>query len=417
MPRLEQPSCRRSVASCVAVPYPELALLVGVLLLATLCAHGLARWRPPDPPAAYAAIDGLRGYLALMVFVHHGAVWWGYLHTGQWRPPPSRLMNNLGEGSVALFFMITALLFGGKLLQARQRPIDWLHLAVSRVLRLTPLYLVAMAAMFMLVALVTGGQLQQPLPQLLVNAARWLLFAIPGAPDLNGLPVTYVLVAGVVWSLMYEWVFYAALPWLALALRLAVPLVGLIVGGLVIAFIAWCASMTQPLQFRYLLPFLGGFGACVLVRWPGFGRLAQHPLATPVVLGLLAVGFLARPSVYSPWPLLALAGAFALLAGGNSVFGLLHSRAARTLGEMSYGLYLLHGLLLFTLMRVAADARAWSADGFALAQLALVPVLVGLCFLAHRLVERPAMRRVRATTRWLRDVRARSAGFSSPRPR
>ena len=101
------------MASCVAVPYPELALLVGVLLLATLCAHGLARWRPPEPPAAYAAIDGLRGYLALMVFVHHGAVWWGYLHTGQWRPPPSRLMNNLGEGSVALFFMITALLFGG----------------------------------------------------------------------------------------------------------------------------------------------------------------------------------------------------------------------------------------------------------------------------------------------------------------
>lgn len=399
------------------MPYPEVLVLLGVLSVATGCAHALAWWRPPPPPAPFAAIDGLRGYLALMVFVHHGAVWWGYLPTGQWQQPPSRLLNNLGEGSVALFFMITALLFGHKLLQARGQPIDWLRLLVSRLLRLTPLYLVAMACLFTLVAVVSGGRLQSPLPQVLLDALRWLLFAIPGVPDLNGVTATYVMVAGVVWSLTYEWAFYAALPWLAMALGQRVGARWLLASALLLSTIGLLAAWQHLLQLRYLVPFMAGLAVCGLVRWPRFVQQARGRVATLLLLGLLATGFLARPWVYSPVPMLALAGAFALLAAGNDLFGLLRSRAARTLGEMSYGLYLLHGLLLYTLMRVMTDARGWSAGAFALAQLALVPVLVGLCFAAHRLVERPAMQRVDAATGWLRSPRRRQADLSSPRLR
>lgn len=398
------------------MPYPELPLLLGVLLVATGSAHGLALWRPPQPPAAFAAIDGLRGYLALMVFVHHGAVWWGYLHTGQWQPPPSRLMNNLGEGSVALFFMVTALLFGSKLLQARGRPIDWLRLLVSRVLRLTPLYLVAMAGLFALVAVASGGQWRSPWLQLLQDALRWLLFAIAGVPDLNGVAGTLVIVAGVVWSLTYEWAFYAALPWLAMGLGHRVSLRWALGSALVLATIVLLAAWNHLLQLRYLAPFVAGLAVCGLVRWPRFVQLARRPAATLVLLVLLATGLWARPWVYSPVPLLALAGAFALLAAGNDLFGLLRSRAARTLGDMSYGLYLLHGLLLYTLLGVAADARTWSAGAFALAQLALVPVLVGVAFAAHHGVERPAMQRVDAVTRRMRAARRR-APLSSPRLR
>lgn len=398
--------------------YSEPAVFLGVLFLATLCAHLLSRWRAPEPPAGFAAIDGLRGYLALMVFVHHGAVWWGLLHTGQWRQPPSRLMNNLGEGSVALFFMITALLFGNKLLGAGSRPIDWLRLAVSRVLRLTPLYLVAMLCLFTMVAVVTGGQLNQPLQQVLLSVLRWLLFTVPGAPDINGVAFTYIMVAGVVWSLVYEWAFSAALPWLGLLLRRQVPVVWLAGSGLVLGLIVLLMVVRESGQLRYLVPFAAGLIVCGLVRWPALVRCARHPAATLLLLGLLATGFLARPWVYSPLPMLALAGAFTLLAAGNDLFGLLRTRAARTLGEMSYGLYLLHGLLLYATLRLLADdAASWPADTFARVQLALVPVLVVLCFVAHRLVERPAMRRVDAATQWLRAPRRGPAGFSSPRPR
>jgi peptidoglycan/LPS O-acetylase OafA/YrhL len=61
----------------------------------------------------YATIDGLRGYLAFLVFLHHSAVWFFYLKTNAWTGPPSNIYAQFGESSVALFFMITAFLFGG----------------------------------------------------------------------------------------------------------------------------------------------------------------------------------------------------------------------------------------------------------------------------------------------------------------
>jgi hypothetical protein len=43
---------------------------------------------PPDQ-GRYSSIDGLRGYLAFFVFLHHSSVWYFYLQTGQWSVPPS----------------------------------------------------------------------------------------------------------------------------------------------------------------------------------------------------------------------------------------------------------------------------------------------------------------------------------------
>ena len=65
-----------------------------------------------------ASIDGMRGLLALFVFLHHACIWYFSLSTGQWKIPPSYFYTHLGQSSVALFFMITAFLFSNKLLDA-----------------------------------------------------------------------------------------------------------------------------------------------------------------------------------------------------------------------------------------------------------------------------------------------------------
>jgi peptidoglycan/LPS O-acetylase OafA/YrhL len=163
----------------------------------------------------FSSIDGLRGYLALAVFFHHACIWYFFLRTGQWQVPPSNLYTNFGQTGVAFFFMITGFLFYSKLINTKTKSIDWLRLFVSRVLRLTPLYLFAMASMLTIVAILSNFTLYRPSLNILLSVCRWLTFTITGGPDINGVVGTGGIVAGVTWSLPYEWAFYFLLPLLA----------------------------------------------------------------------------------------------------------------------------------------------------------------------------------------------------------
>ncbi|EPK8551754.1 acyltransferase family protein [Pseudomonas aeruginosa] len=78
------------------------------------------------PASRFVTIDGLRGYLAFFVFLHHSSIWYYYLKDGLWQLPPSRLYAHFGQTSVALFFMVTGFLFAHKLLHSRGTPIRWL---------------------------------------------------------------------------------------------------------------------------------------------------------------------------------------------------------------------------------------------------------------------------------------------------
>ncbi|MFC6337438.1 acyltransferase family protein [Pseudomonas karstica] len=65
----------------------------------------------PSSQGRFVTIDGLRGYLAFFVFLHHSCIWYYYLQSGVWALPPSRLFVHFGQMGVALFFMITGFLF------------------------------------------------------------------------------------------------------------------------------------------------------------------------------------------------------------------------------------------------------------------------------------------------------------------
>ncbi|MBV8468036.1 MAG: acyltransferase, partial [Burkholderiales bacterium] len=185
------------------------------LALALLTSHLLRRRSAhPRPASRYQTIDGLRGYLAFGVFLHHAAIWQMYRQGGQWMlaAPASHGYLNFGRASVALFFMITAFLFCRRVLEARSQPIDWLHLYVSRLMRLAPVYGLAMLLLFIVVGVETRWTLAVPAAELGQQVLDWLLFGFAGMPDINGLHGTALVLASVVWSLAYEWLFYLALP-------------------------------------------------------------------------------------------------------------------------------------------------------------------------------------------------------------
>jgi peptidoglycan/LPS O-acetylase OafA/YrhL len=354
----------------------------------------------PPTQGRFVAVDGLRGYLALSVFLHHSVIWYYYLHTSQWDLPPSRFYIHLGQSSVALFFMITAFLFFSKIMDARKTGIDWTKLLVGRVMRLGPLYLFAMAIMLTIIAWTTRGQIRVPASSLAKAVASWLSFSIPGRPDINTVPGTLVT-SGVTWSLVYEWFFYLALPALALLFRAGVPLLYV---GLSAASIA--AVPAWGLELKIAEAFLGGMVASVLVRSETFCRYARKGVFSLVILGCGYMVVTDYGSAFERRPLALLSLIFVLIAAGNDLFGMLSRAGSRVLGELAYGIYLLHGILLFTTFQLLLQTdvvRAMSPEVHWLLIMALTVALILICFATFRWIETPGMRCTGKVTDWLRE--------------
>jgi peptidoglycan/LPS O-acetylase OafA/YrhL len=114
------------------------------------------------------------------------------------------------------------------------------------------------------------------------------------------------------------------------------------------------------------------------------------------------------------WPrpvlLLGLSASFFIVASGNRLFGLLSNRAAMLLGDISYGIYLLHGLVLYIFFEYLLGrplAAQLSASGHWLWVAALVVATVLLSWLSYRYLEMPMMQRAPAFAAWLRQLGGR----------
>jgi peptidoglycan/LPS O-acetylase OafA/YrhL len=377
-----------------------LPLLCFLLAVATarLLVH---RFGAPGSLGRFVAIDGLRGYLALAVFVSHTGVWYYYLRTGRWQEPPSRLFVHLGQSSVALFFMITGFLFYSKLLDSGRRKIDWTRLYVSRLLRLFPLYLFAVILVFLIVAHLSAGQLHVSRAKLLNTGIHWLIFSILGGPDINGVVNTSTIIAGVTWSLPYEWFFYAALPVLGLPLFVPTPKRYIVLSIIGVAGF----MMLSPFPMR-LLAFAGGIAASLAVRNARLCNLARTQTATLLAVCCLLLTVSLFDTAYAPLPLLLLSVAFVIVACGNTLFGALTNSSSRMLGDMSYSIYLLHGIMLFCAFRLLLGAdrsAALSTTQHCAVAILSTPVLIAVSFVTYRVIELPGMRRVPRLEAWLQQ--------------
>ena len=375
--------------------HPVFAALCVAAALASVAVRERLRTGPSEFPSRITidSLHGLRGYLAVFLFIYHAAIWHSYLRTGTWAPPPSRFYTHLGQSSVVMVFMVTGFLFFSRVLD-RSREIDWVALYASRALRLAPLYVLMIAMLSVAVMALSGWALSAPPSEFAVGLMKWLAFAIPGAPDLNGVANTWIIVAGVAWALPYEIAFYACLPWLALATGRRVPWPALLAALLPVAWFAMFPVM--PVVFVALA---AGMAAAAVARSERLREAANGRLASIAALALVVIVAVMFPSAYSAAPIAILGIAFTVVACGNDMFGILSGRLARSLGDLSYGIYLLHGIALFALFHWGfgfSAAGNLTAVQFWLAVAALSPVLVAAAYLAFELLERPVMVRGRS---------------------
>ena len=365
------------LASFESITHPLYALLVIAVAVASVWLID-RRYAIPLDGSRVQGIDGLRGYLAGTVFIHHACIWYFFLRSGHWEKPASNFYTELGRASVALFFMITAFLFTRRILLSRA--IEWNRLYVSRILRIVPLLVVHHLAALLVIAFIR-------------------LNHIPTV--FNGIDTDrkVLLTAAVSWTLDFEWIFYLMLPLIALVRGTRVPLVLVLLSVLMVI-----ERHTEVLSGN-MLPFFGGVFAALLSSHAGLRRFAPSRMASVLVLGCLAIAYgMGRDLPTAAW-LALLTLAFTLIASGNTVSGLLSSRISRAFGEITYSVYLLHGLVLFLAFRgmtgIPVAQSLSPAMHWAVVALA-TPLLVALSCASWFWIEQPCLRRVDAWSKRLR---------------
>lgn len=337
--------------------------------------------------ARYDSLDGLRGFLAIAVLCHHFCITWYWKQSRGWERPPEIYYQNCGKIGVALFFMITGFLFISRLLNSGGR-LDWLRLFESRVFRIFPLYLFVLLVTSLVVFYQSGGHLVSDMPTLLKEYARWLVFL---GGTLNSYADTRLVIAGVDWTLRYEWLFYLSLPLVAVLLfRLRSVGVVLLVIFVSVSYL-WPAELID-IETQYFVLFLvGGLGAWLYPRTESLRPMIASNAASSLVVLLLAA-ILLYPHTLDSWHLLMVSTCFLIFACGNPLFGLLMGPGAKVLGEISYSLYLLHGLVLYILFTLPAVSIAGMPINVFAWWLPLVAVLVvGVSAVSFLLIEKPWM--------------------------
>ena len=346
----------------------------------------LARFLPDKGRASrFNTIDGMRGYLAIFVFIHHASIWNKYVRTGIWESPDTNFFNHLGTGSVVLFFMISSFLFFGKI--SRSVDINWFGLAISRFLRMTPLYVVAMLFLFLFVSCFSGFRALEDWGTILPEAMHWMMFSVFGSPNINAIQHTGFIIAGVVWSLPYEWAWYGVLPLFALLIHRKISMLPALVG------LASAGYALIHLNVVLLLPFGGGIVAYWLSKSQKWNELSKGKLGSPVAVLTILLAVLMFKTANNPISVVLYAISFSMIVSGADLFGILSNKVSIALGEISYDIYLFHGFVLCILVGLILRGSSAVSDFnvYWLCVASIIPVLLVICLLLHLLVEYPAM--------------------------
>ena len=369
-----------------------LAAVVVALAAAAGTGHllALAGFPIPDAGKRIGCIDGLRGYLALMVLMHHFDLWIAFTRIAPvWGNSSSQLFENFGPGGVALFFMTTGLVFYPRI-ERGFRQIDWRATYFSRIFRILPLQAVMVGVAG---AISLGLTIDPRFGGVFANLRAFAMWLTSYAePPLFGYGDAHYINAGVLWSLWYEWVFYlVTLPLMALVRDLtrdrlpayAIPL-ALLACGLIFG-----PAMGRRSSIFYLPLFASGMIAWELRRRPAVQRVLAAPVMTVLVGGLFAAAMVWAPGPFLLPQILVWGLFFCCVASGNA-FGILGWRASVVLGEISFGIYLIHGTVLFTLFTFVLPhdlPLRWLILVLPFATIAAVLLSAA----AHMLVERPGI--------------------------
>lgn len=377
--------------------YALLTCLVVALLFCGACAYRVSPTLVNDAHKTAPWLDGLRGLAAIAVALNHAPLVLINLHivpkVFYFTQDGFTLLNFLGGFGVQVFFCITGLLFGSKLLD--KPDIDWTSFYRHRVRRIVPAYFVV-ATVAIVVAAIVSAPIRQSWAEIVSSIPSIYSFALLPLPTLNGFDMGRLL--GVNWTLAFEWRFYAALPFLFLAVRISKFWTLCAVGVFALG------DMLLNKQASWVFFFPGVLCSGLLAKDHGRTIRRIASVALVVLLAVILARWNHKPR-YGIEQWFCVSAFFAALVVAKPK--LLQLRPLLSLGTISYSFYLWHGMALFLVVgaaqRFAIDVAALQMRYFVLVVSAALATGVVLASLSYLYVERPYLRR--------REAAARSSAF------
>lgn len=297
----------------------------------------------------FSNLDGFRGILAFLVYIHHSVIAYRYyLFDKQWILPEDRILGLIGQFAVSGFFCLTGFLFWGKIL--RTEKLDVVDFFKGRIKRIFPAYFVSVTLLIFIVLIKTDFKLSVSLSDFIREVFSWLLLGAGGSPDINGVNQTGVINAYVFWTLKYEFYFYLSLPLLSLFIR---PVSFLLLSLLIVFYYTWYVTDYVVIYF-----VMGAF--CAYTRKIIASSIFFRGISSGfLLLFSVVIYFLFCDTAYS-WRgiLLAMPIMFSILNGGD-FFTVLNKSYFRFLGEISYSLYLFHGMVIFVIFSLLGEKMSY----------------------------------------------------------
>lgn len=355
-------------------------------------------------PSRIVALDGLRGIAIIGVLMVHSSLAWNL--TPSAFGDAFQFVTGFGRFGVDLFFVLSAFLITGILLDTKGSGGGLRSFYGRRALRILPLYYLVLLLVLPLQApvVITGWE-----PWYWLNLSNWAEAQGAGSAMASGYDVF--------WSLSIEEQFYAVWPLIVLAVPSSRLLQIAAIGALAsLVFRLGLFSAAVPLNVIYFatpshLDSLG-IGAClaIVARHGGLAQLrraARWTLAGSagllVVLGIIAGSFRGDNwliGTFGSTTFAVLFGACLVLAVAGGPNGLVRGigelAVLRMFGRYSYCLYLIHVPVGATI-RLMAYGAFWDVLSplGPLAHLVIwaivVGVSLGIAWLSWRYVEAPLL--------------------------
>ena len=284
--------------------------------------------------------------------------------------------------------MITGYLFTTKILKEKHKT-DWVKLYISRIFRIYPLYIFALLVISLIIFINPEHRANLDFSHLFSQYFDWLLF--------NGVNIhthdhSHLIIAGVEWTLRYEWLFYLSLPFIALIITLNRWFALLL--SVFAAYYFYENDTLFTFETVYFIFFIIGGLAAVLYRYiePFTSKYIDNIFVSIIITAALLYAVFYK-ELYDPLPISLVALFFISIAWGNSLFGLMHKRASILLGEISYSIYLLHGAVIYTLFTLLEiiDLKAITATEHTYLMPLVVPMVITTALFTYLFIEKPGI--------------------------
>ncbi|WP_215846258.1 acyltransferase family protein [Candidatus Pantoea bituminis] len=304
------------------------------------------------------SISGLRALLASIVAFSHFA---HYIYSldGKWIFDKDyfawfsegNFFVNSGKFGVLLFFMISAFLFYRWLDNDTMTPGQLTYkLLKSRIRRIVPMFWFS-AFVIIVIGLVKGDLIVGATA--VKDAVLWLLFI--GSYHIGDYATADVN-AGVEWTLRLEWLLYLSIPLIYVINRATNGKYKtlLILGSIGVIFCVavglrlWGKTYTDP---RPVLGFAMGYMAYKHRELFVHYKHSSLAALAVILLTLFSLAFTSNTFFYLIF-LCCLTVIFFIVSSGNAVFGILENKTLMSIGEVSYSLYLIHGVVLYFIKQI-----------------------------------------------------------------